>query len=76
MAAVRKATPAPKPRPASVAKLSESLRALEARVESLEGLLESAKLQRQREAAAKLAQNPEQLKALAALVQLAQQGQG
>lgn len=57
----------------SLTKLSTRVEELDQRLRIIEEALESAKLAKQREAAAKLAQNPEQLAALQALLQLAEE---
>jgi hypothetical protein len=62
-------------RPTSNAKILQKVLDLETRVETLESAINTAKLQQQRAAAAKLAANPEQLAQLKALIDLASETQ-
>lgn len=79
---VARKTPAAKPaakpttgsagRTMSNAALVRQVAALTARVEALEGIVNSAKLRQQQAVAAKLAQNPEKVAALRELLDLAE----
>lgn len=57
--------------PTSNAKLAQKVEDLDKRLAALEEVIDTAKAKQQREAAAKLAQNPEQLKQLQELIELA-----